>query len=95
MANLRNLKKDIDYLVNEVLSDCYAFVYIHGDKKQSEVLAIMESLVSKRNELVSRANASTGELNRKDVRKHFKEIYNDLMVAADEALDSLSGLAKA
>ena len=34
--NLRTLKKDFDYLIDEVISDCCTFIYVNPDKKEAE-----------------------------------------------------------
>ncbi len=56
MANLRNLKKDIDYLVSEVVSDCYTYMYLHGEEKREQVVKLIEEVVYTRNDLFRRAN---------------------------------------
>ena len=33
MASVRELKKDIDYLVYEVISDCFVFSGLHPDNQ--------------------------------------------------------------
>ncbi len=54
MANKRDLKKDIDYLVGEVISDCYTYMLINGEKKRDDAIAIIESILEKRNDLIHR-----------------------------------------
>ena len=41
MASIRNIKKDIDYLISEVISDCCTFMALYPDKKQEEALALI------------------------------------------------------
>jgi hypothetical protein len=53
MANKRNLKKDVDFLVSEVVSDCYTFMLINGDKNRDKALSIIEGMLEKRNELIA------------------------------------------
>jgi hypothetical protein len=93
MASLREVKKDIDYLVNEVISDCYTFLYIHGDKEKEQVIQIIEHVVEKRNEFFNRANNPAKGIDGKQVKKHYKQIYNDLLQTADDSFSKLSGLA--
>ena len=37
MASVRELKKDIDYLIFEVISDCFVYSGIHPDNKSDEL----------------------------------------------------------
>jgi len=49
MASRRNLKKDIDYLVGEVISNSYSCLYFNPDRKKDEVIKIVEDAVELRN----------------------------------------------
>ena len=40
MASLRCIKKDINYLVNEVVSDCYTALYFKDQSKREDIIAI-------------------------------------------------------
>ena len=44
MASIRLIKKDIDYLVGEVVADCYLAIYFHPEKKD-EIVKVMEEAV--------------------------------------------------
>ncbi|MFP4556879.1 MAG: hypothetical protein ACLFNU_08425 [Bacteroidales bacterium] len=94
MAKVRNVKKDIDYLVSEVISDCYAHLYIHGEKNRDKIVEIIEGVVDTRNELIKRVNNPGKDLNRKQKRKHFKEVYSDLLSTVDDSFTKLSELSK-
>ena len=50
MASLRDIKKEIDYVVNEVVYDCYLSLGFHSDK-QGEIIAVMQGAVDMRNDL--------------------------------------------
>jgi hypothetical protein len=94
MASIRNVKKDIDYLVSEVISDCYTFLYLHGDKKKDKVVTIIEDVVNKRNDFFHRVNNPDKSLDRKQVRQHYKAVYSDLLSTVDESFTRLSELTK-
>lgn len=49
MASLRRVKKDIDYLVSEVVYDCYLALYFHSERRDA-IVAVMEEAVDARNE---------------------------------------------
>ena len=94
MASIKNVKKDIDYLVSEVVSDCYTYLYLHGDKNKEKVIGIIEDVVNKRNEFIQRVNNPEKGIDSKQVRKHYKEIYSDLLKNVDESFTKLSDLTK-
>ena len=94
MASIRNVKKDIDYLVSEVVSDCYTYMYLHGDKNKDKIFEIIENAVNKRNDFFQRVNNPGKDSDRKQKREHFRAIYSDLFSTADESFSKLSELTK-
>ncbi|MDL2320074.1 hypothetical protein LJC45_02955 [Alistipes sp. OttesenSCG-928-B03] len=93
MANLKTLKKDIDYLVEEILSDCYLTIFFHPDKKD-KVLVIMQRAVDMRNDLFQRANNSPEKHNPSLNRKHFMQIRRDMFTGIDGLFNELSALTQ-
>lgn len=94
MASIRELKKDIDFLIFEVISDCFVYAGLHPGKKTDEVSGIVNSAVSLRNDLIMRVNSPEGKGESKAVRAHFKKINKDLMEGVDKLFDQLSLLSK-
>jgi len=94
MASIRYIKKDIDYLVSEVISDCYTYLFLHSEKNKGKVIEIIENVVESRNELFSRVNNPAKDADSKQIKKHYKNIYNDLFATVDESFNKLSELSK-
>lgn len=92
MASIRGVKKDIDYLVSEVISDCYTYLYLSDNKNREQVVQIIEELIEQRNNFFDRANNPEKDADRKQNRQHYKQIYNDLLVSVDESFTKLSQL---
>jgi hypothetical protein len=95
MASVRELKKDIDYLVFEVISDCFAFSSLHPDNKSDELSAIISDAVAFRNDLIARVNNPDGKDNPKIIKAYYKTLEKDLMTGVDELFTRLSALSKA
>jgi hypothetical protein len=94
MASVRSLKKDIDYLVFEVISDSFAYSGLHPEDKSEELSAIISDAVSFRNDLISRVNNPDGKDNPKIVKAYYKSIEKDLITGVDKLFDRLSALSK-
>ncbi len=90
MASLRVIKKDIDYLVSEVISDCWTFLYINPDKKAEEAVSIINQAVELRNELYQRVNNP----DKSNVKAHYKAISKDLLAGVDGLFIKISDLTK-
>jgi len=94
MANVRNLKKDIDYLVYEVISDCFVFSNLHPDIKSNELSAIISDAVDFRNDLISRVNNPDGKDNPKIIKAFYKSVEKDLLTGVDKLFSRLSEMTK-
>lgn len=93
MASLRMLKKDIDYLVEEVLADCYLTIYFRPEKKD-KVVEVMQKAVDVRNDLFHRANHPAEKRNRSLVRKHYNQIRMEMFQNIDGLFQELSSINK-
>jgi hypothetical protein len=93
MAKLRNVKKDIDYLVSEVLGDCYTLIYLYPEKKES-AMEIINNAIEFRNQLFERANKPNGKADKKLVKIHYKSISTDLLTGIDNLFKQISELTK-
>ena len=71
MASIRRIKRDIDFLANEVISDCYMALYFNDGAKREQIVAVIEEAVEFRNELFVRANHPADKKNKSLVRKHY------------------------
>ncbi|MDR0295783.1 MAG: hypothetical protein LBH91_06345 [Prevotellaceae bacterium] len=89
MASIRHIKKDIDYLVSEVVSDCCTFMYLYPEKKQAEALAIINEAIDLRNNLIERTNHPEGK-----AKVHYKSIFTDLLTGVDASFKKISELTK-
>ena len=72
MASIRELKKDIDYLVFEVISDCFVYSNVHPENKTDELSALISDAVEFRNDLIARVNNPDGKDNPKIVKAYYK-----------------------
>lgn len=79
MANLRVVKKDIDFLLTEVVSDCWTFIYTNPNKKSEDAIDIISDAVELRNDLYSRVNHP----DKNSVRAFYKAVNQDLLKGAD------------
>jgi hypothetical protein len=92
MPSIRKLKKDIDYLIFEVISDCFTFGTLHPDDKEEEVSGIISDAVILRNDLIKRVNNPEKNDDPKSLRSHFKLVEKDLFTGTDKLCGRLSAL---
>ncbi len=58
---IRDLKRDVDYIITEVISDCYTCLIVHPGSKQGEVLEIIYEAVELRNNIFEKINHPVGK----------------------------------
>ncbi len=90
MASIRNLKKDIDFLTNEVISDAYLAMGFHGEKVEEQVITLLEEVVDFHNHLYEKIQmAPTGKKN-PERKKYFQGIRQEINTKFPEFFEKLS-----
>jgi hypothetical protein len=92
MASIRELKKDIDYLIFEVVSDCLVYSNLHPENKSDELSVLITDAVEFRNDLIARVNNPDGKDNPKIVKTYYKTVEKDLITGVDKLFERLSTL---
>lgn len=83
MASRRRLKKEIDYLVSDMILDCFTFLSLDQKSKNEEALKVVEQTLSIRNELRDKANHPE----RKESGTSTKSYYDNIAKSLLEGLD--------
>lgn len=94
MANKRNLKKEINYITDELFSEClFNRLYMPGSNK-TKCDELMAKITHVQENLLSRVNHPDGKDNPKLVRKHYQKIIADLDQTINEIMGVLSEESK-
>jgi hypothetical protein len=92
MANIRSLKKDIDYLLSLVLEECMYVADTYDNVDKEKVYSIANSVIQKHRELRVRVNHPDGKDNRKLMKASMKDVVNELYETANKSLDELAAI---
>jgi hypothetical protein len=92
MASIRNLKKDITFLVKGVISDSQAFMLLHPKQNVDAAYSIIEDAVELYNHMYQRANHPDGKDNPKLVRQHYRILHADLLSQTHSLFERISKL---
>ena len=91
MANIRDLKKDIDYLVYEVISDCFAAMGSRQDEDISDNLAVIISdAIDLRNSLFSRVKYRAGSGSTQTPGQYYRELRLELFNGINSLFERIS-----
>ena len=90
MANLRNFKKDVTYLVEEVISDCWAFMYFNPEKNAGDCNDIINDAIDFRDEMFTKINHPEKD----NVKGYYKGLNRELLEKIDALFERISQLNK-
>ena len=89
MASVKNLKKDINYVLSDIIEECYVWQILQDDtKKADKAEKIIDEAIETFDELIEKVNAKDVE-NRK---AHFKAINIELEKKANGLLAKIQKL---
>ncbi len=88
--NLRTLKKDIDFLIDQVISECCTFMYMNPNKKQEEAIALINEAIDLRTTMINRVN----NVQDNPVKPYFNQVKQDLIKEVDALFTKISDFAK-
>ena len=88
MASIKNLKKDINNVLGDIIEECYTWEILNpkADKKVTE--AIIDEAIESFDNLIEKVNAKNVE----DYKAHFKVVNNELEETAHKLLDKINKL---
>ncbi len=84
MASIRNLKKDINYLATEVISECYFKKLLINSLEDDALTDIIKQTVALRNDMIARANHTDAKQNPKLVKQYYRNLRKDLLACFSE-----------
>ena len=94
MANVRRLKKEIEFMSSQLIGDCIDYLDTFEDKKEVRVLSIIEEAVLLNNTMLDRACHPDGKANPKLIKQYYRQLKIDFIKGLDEAYGKLEGLLK-
>ena len=88
MASIKNLKKDVNYILGDVIEECYTWELFNpkADKKASE--AIIDEAIEAFDTLIEMINAKDIE----NKKAHFKSVEASLEATANKLIERVNQL---
>jgi len=88
MANVRDLKKDINYVLGDIIEAVYYWEYENTDKDTKKSEAIIDEAIETFDELIAKVNDKKVE----DKKTHFKSINQELETRGRALIDKINKL---
>lgn len=88
MANKRNLKKDINYVLGDIIEAVYVWELTNSDKATKEGDAIIDEAIEVFDALIAKVNDRSVE----DKKAHFKAINTELESKGRALIEKINNL---
>lgn len=88
MANIRNLKKDINYVLGDIIEAVYIWETLNPENDRAESEAIIDDAIATFDDLIEKVNAKNVD----HQKAHFKSIKNELEAKGKAMIEKLNSL---
>jgi hypothetical protein len=92
MTSRRRLKKEIDYVVSDLILDCFTYTNLYQKPDDAEAMEIVQGTLIMRNELRDLANHPEKRDESESVKSHYDNIAKTLIGGVDEGYGKLGKL---
>ncbi len=88
MASIKNLKKDINYVLGDIIEECYTWELLNPKTDSKDTEAIIDEAILAFDSLVEKVNMKNVE----NKKAHFKNITLELEEEANNLLEKINKL---
>jgi methyltransferase-like protein len=94
MASRKALKKDINYLYADLLTECFKLSAICSEDKQEKIEVLFSKIIYSCNDFIIRAGKPDGKNNRQLVKAYYRKLGQDLLNDVLEISKDLEDIAQ-
>ena len=88
MASVKNLKKDINYILGDVIEECYTWELVNPSADTKKSQAIVDETIATFDSLISKVNDKTVE----NKRAHYKSVQAELVKTGTALFEKVNKL---
>ncbi len=88
MANVRDLKKDLNYVLGDIIEAVYIWELTNADKDNKKAEAIIDEAITTFDELITKVNQKDVE----NKKKHFNAVKIELEDRGRKLIDKINAL---
>ena len=88
MSSIKNLKKDINYVLGDIIEVCYAWEVVNPKADKKQIDAVIDEAIASFDTLIEKVNAKKVE----NKKAHFKQVHADLEAVAKGLLEKINNL---
>ena len=91
MRKLRTIKQDVEFLVAELVDDCFIYLELNGEEKMEKVGEIIGDALDLQDDMIDKINHRPEEIK---ADKYYKGVSKELVEGIDALYERLSALSK-
>ena len=88
MASIKNLKKDINYVLGDIIEECYTWEISNPKADTKATEAIIDEAIEAFDALIEKVNSKNVE----NYKTHFKVINSELEQTAKQLIEKINSL---
>ncbi len=88
MGSVKNLKKDINFVLGDIIEAVYIYEMTSSGKPSDKTNAIIDEAITSFDALITKVNAKNVE----NKKAHFKQINTELEQTANQLIDKINAL---
>ena len=88
MASVKNLKKDINYVLGDIIEECYTWELVNPSADTKKSQAIVDEAITSFDALISKVNDKSVE----NKRAHYKSVHSELQTVASTLIGKVNKL---
>ena len=92
MASRKKLKKTIQFVTSELITDIYFRLLMSKDIENEKIDALVVDIMSLNKEFILRANRPDGKNNPRLVKAYFSKLFADWKIAMENTIKSVENL---
>ncbi len=92
MANRRTLKKQMRYVISDLVNECMVCNMLIPDFTATKMDGIIGNLMEMNTEFIKRMNAPEGTKNRQVTKKFYSNIINDFNTRVGAVIDEINSV---
>jgi hypothetical protein len=92
MASIKNLKKNINYLASEIITEAYIRKILFDGIKEDDFKKVVSDAIEFRNELIAKANHHNKKDSTRKAKVYFQNVRQEMKQKFSELINAVNNL---
>ena len=89
MASIRKLKKEVNHMAYELLTEAFAYKHFHPEMEEKKFDEVIKKIVKGRNDIIGRINNPENQNDSESLNQYYSRVKED-MISMGKVLENLN-----